>query len=64
MHERLDDTSDCSPQVVWNALNDNRMVSRVSLAPSLQYQIIRERHEKGLDIPYVPEAARVIVKMA
>jgi hypothetical protein len=40
------------------------MMSAWTLPENLRYQIVRERHEKGLDLPYVPEAARVIVKMA
>jgi hypothetical protein len=40
------------------------MVSAWTLPENLKYQIIRERHEKGLDLPYVPEAARIIVRMA
>jgi hypothetical protein len=35
-----------------------------TLPENLRYQIIRERHDKGLDLPYVPEAAHVIVGLA
>jgi len=31
---------------------------------TLRYQIVRDRHEKGADLPYVPETARVLVNMA
>jgi hypothetical protein len=40
------------------------MTSAWTLPENLRYQIIRERHEKDLDLPYVPEAARIIVRMA
>ena len=31
---------------------------------TLRYRIIRQRHEAGLDQPYVPETARVLVNVA
>jgi hypothetical protein len=31
---------------------------------TMRYQIVRERHDKGADLPYVPETARVLVNMA
>lgn len=31
---------------------------------SLRYRIIRQRHEIGADLPYVPETARVVVNVA
>ena len=31
---------------------------------TLRYRIIRERHAAGLDQPYVPEAARILVNAA
>ncbi|UXS30666.1 hypothetical protein FY152_00640 [Agrobacterium tumefaciens] len=30
----------------------------------LRYQIIRERHDTRVDIPYVPEAARILLAMS
>ena len=40
------------------------MVSAWTLPENLRYQIIRDRHKKGVDLAYVPEAARIIVRMA
>lgn len=40
------------------------MTSAWALPENLRYQIIRARHDKGADLPYVPEVARVMVKMA
>lgn len=40
------------------------MVSAWTFPESLRYQIIRERHDVGTDLPYVPEFARIIVAMA
>jgi hypothetical protein len=40
------------------------MVSAWTLPENLRYRIIRDRHEKGIDLPYVPEAARIITRMA
>ena len=40
------------------------LISAWTLAGSIRYQIIRERHEAGKDLPYVPEAARILVAMA
>jgi hypothetical protein len=40
------------------------MVSAWILPENLRYQIIRDRHESGVGLPYVPEAARIIVRMA
>lgn len=40
------------------------MISAWTLPESLRYQIIRERHDAGADLPYVPEFARIIVAMA
>jgi len=31
---------------------------------TLRYEIIRQRHEAGLDQPYVPESARILVNVA
>lgn len=31
---------------------------------NLRYQIIRERHETGGDLPYVPETARILLAMS
>jgi hypothetical protein len=40
------------------------LISAWTLPETLRYQIIRERHERGLDLPYVPEAARILTAMA
>jgi hypothetical protein len=40
------------------------MVSAWTLPENLRYRIIRDRHDKGVDLPYIPEAARVMVRMA
>ena len=40
------------------------MVSAWTFPESLRYQIIRERHDAGADLPYVPEFARILVAMA
>ncbi|POA72570.1 MULTISPECIES: hypothetical protein [Pseudomonas] len=40
------------------------LISAWSLPENIRYQIIRERHEAGNDLPYVPEAARILVSMA
>ncbi|MCZ7450230.1 hypothetical protein O8B93_21835 [Agrobacterium rhizogenes] len=40
------------------------LVSAWTLPENLRYQIIRERHDQATDLPYVPEAARVLVVMA
>lgn len=40
------------------------MTSAWTLPENLRYQIIRDRHGKGADFPYIPEAARVMVAMA
>jgi hypothetical protein len=40
------------------------MVSAWTLPENLRYRIIRDRHDKGIDLPSVPEAARVIIRMA
>ena len=40
------------------------MVSAWTLPETLRYRIIRDRHDKGIDLPYVPEAARVLIRMA
>jgi hypothetical protein len=37
------------------------MVSAWILPENLRYQIIRDRHESGVDLPYVPEAAPFVV---
>lgn len=31
---------------------------------NVRYKIIRQRHDEGSDLPYVPEAARILVAMA
>jgi hypothetical protein len=40
------------------------MISAWTLPENLRYRIIRDRHDKGIDLPYVPEAARIIIRMA
>jgi hypothetical protein len=40
------------------------LVSAWTLPENLRYQIIRERHDQAADLPYVPEAARVLVATA
>jgi len=40
------------------------LVSAWTLPENLRYQIIRERHDQATDLPYVPEAARVLVATA
>ena len=40
------------------------MVSAWTLPENLRYRIIRDRHDKGVDLPYIPEAARIILRMA
>ena len=40
------------------------LISAWTLPENIRYQIIRERHEAGGDLPYVPEAARILVAMA
>jgi hypothetical protein len=40
------------------------MVSAWTLPENLRYRIIRDRHDKSIDLPYIPEAARIITKMA
>ena len=40
------------------------MVSAWTLPENLRYRIIRDRHDTGVDLPYIPEVARVMVRMA
>lgn len=40
------------------------LVSAWTYPEAVRYQIIRERHERGCDLPYVPEAARILVATA
>jgi hypothetical protein len=40
------------------------LISAWTLPENIRFQIIRERHETGNDLPYVPEAARILVSMA
>ncbi|WP_244561531.1 hypothetical protein [Ensifer aridi] len=40
------------------------LISAWTLPENIRYQIIRERHDKVADLPYVPEAARILVAMA
>ncbi|MFP3924481.1 hypothetical protein [Pseudomonas sp. W5-36] len=40
------------------------LISAWTLPENIRYQIIRERHEAGNNLPYIPEAARLLVSMA
>lgn len=40
------------------------LISAWTLPENIRYQIIRERLEAGDDLPYIPEAARILVSMA
>ncbi|WP_223568337.1 hypothetical protein [Agrobacterium tumefaciens] len=40
------------------------LVSAWTYPENLRYQIIRERHEMGADLPYVPETARILLAMS
>lgn len=40
------------------------MTSAWTLPESMRYQIIRDRHDAGTDLPYVPEYARILLAMA
>lgn len=40
------------------------LISAWTLPENIRYQIIRQRHEVGDDLRYVPEAARILLAMA
>ena len=40
------------------------LVSAWTLPEGLRYRIISDRHDRGVDLPYIPEAARILVRMA
>lgn len=40
------------------------LVTAWTYPEKLRYQIIRERHDAGVDLPYVPEAARILLAMS
>lgn len=40
------------------------LVSAWTYPENLRYQIIRERHDAGGDLPYVPETARILLAMS
>ncbi|WP_199541135.1 hypothetical protein [Paraburkholderia kururiensis] len=40
------------------------LVSAWTLAENARYEVIRERHDHGLDLPYVPETSRILVAVA
>ncbi|TGU10750.1 hypothetical protein EN798_04265 [bacterium M00.F.Ca.ET.155.01.1.1] len=40
------------------------LVSAWTLPENARYEIIRARHDKALDLPYVPEAARILTAVA
>ena len=37
------------------------LVSAWTLPENVRYAVIRQRHEEGLDSPYVPESARILI---
>ena len=37
------------------------LVSAWTLPENARYAVIRQRHEKGIDNPYVPESARILM---
>jgi len=37
------------------------LVSAWTLPENARYEVIRTRHGKALDLPYVPEAARILI---
>ncbi|WCA60509.1 hypothetical protein G6M16_015125 [Agrobacterium tumefaciens] len=40
------------------------LVSAWTYPEKLRYQIIRERHDTGVDLPYVPETSRILLAMS
>jgi|SRR5580698_4535158 hypothetical protein len=40
------------------------MVSAWTMPENARYEIVRQRHEKGIDLPYVPESARILTAVA
>jgi hypothetical protein len=40
------------------------MVSAWTMPENARYEIIRRRHDEHVDLPYVPEAARIMTAMA
>lgn len=40
------------------------LVSAWTYPENIRYAIVRDRHERGNDLPYVPESARILVAMA
>ncbi|MDN7181439.1 hypothetical protein M0D69_26245 [Caballeronia sp. SEWSISQ10-4 2] len=40
------------------------MISAWTLPENARYEVIRARHEKNLDLPYVPESARILTAVA
>jgi len=36
------------------------LVSAWTMPENARYDVIRQRHEKGIDLPYVPESARIL----
>lgn len=40
------------------------LISAWTIAESARYQVIRQRHDSGLDLPYVPESARILISVA
>lgn len=47
-----------------NAAIHDFLVTAWTYPEKLRYQIIRERHDTGVDLPYVPEAARILLAMS
>ncbi|GAB2924096.1 hypothetical protein GCM10027093_74420 [Paraburkholderia jirisanensis] len=40
------------------------LISAWTLPENARYEVIRARHEKDLDLPYVPETARILTAVA
>ena len=40
------------------------MVSAWTMPENARYEIVRQRHEKGIDVPYIPESARILTAVA
>ncbi|MFC6448300.1 hypothetical protein [Shinella zoogloeoides] len=40
------------------------LVSAWTYPENIRYRIIRDRHARGADLPYVPESARILIAMA
>lgn len=40
------------------------LISAWTLPENARYEVIRARHDKGLDLPYVPEASRILTAVS